>query len=47
MKKKQYIYPMTDVLSLNTSKMMAFTDTSEYVPPHVGNDAPARRTNVF
>lgn len=47
MEKKQYIVPMTDVLLLDTSVLMRASDYSSEMPPGPGNNAPARRTDVF
>ena len=45
MKKKQYIFPTTEVTYLSTSDMMAFTDPSFDTPKEAGS-APSR-TRVF
>ena len=47
MEKKQYIVSMTDVLLLDTSVLMKASGTSPELPPGPGNNAPARRTDVF
>lgn len=47
MEKKQYITPTLDVHVLCTARMMKAGEGSDILPPGPGNNAPARRTDVF
>jgi hypothetical protein len=51
--KKQYIFPLTEVVNVNASNALLTgssvtpVDSTLPLPPHPGNPAPKRRTKVF